>query len=102
MASNIPWQSDGEYEYFIIKDNEFTCEVSKENSEIYLHEDKYRNLDHFFIRVDDERGFFCWRELVNKVLGVDKFEDMVEEMADHDIEVIFQEEPSQSDIEEWE
>ncbi len=104
MANRIPWQSDGDREYFVINSTEYQCEVDCDNAMIFTHPEQHRRLDHIFIQIDpdENRGFFCWRALVDKALGEAAFDEMTEEMMEHGIEVFYSEEPEKSDIEQWE
>jgi hypothetical protein len=78
---------------------EFEC--TPENTELYLHHERYRDVDHMFHRIDetDRRlGAFVWRH----VLGEEDFEQYSDAMIESGLWIAhYRPTPTETDMEQF-
>lgn len=102
---HIPWQQDSEGYYIRFVNHDGKYDIRDTNSALYLHADDPR-VDHLFVMLyedeDSMHGFRIWRGMIDQVMGEGAFNEMVNQMRDHDFAIILADTPTAQDIEFFE
>lgn len=104
---NLPWCEDEIGCYIRIRTENGAYDLRPEDTDIYLHDEPYGQVDHLFHELysnEDEvsMGFRVWRDTIDTVLGEGAFDMLVEDMRARNFFIIHADKPTEQDMDFWE
>lgn len=104
---SLPWYEDEIGHYIRIRTESGAYDLRPEDTDIYLHDEPYGQIDHLFHELysnEDEvsMGFRVWRDTIDNVLGEGAFDMLVEDMRARNFFIIHADKPTEQDMDFWE
>lgn len=103
----LPWYEDETGHYIRIRTESGAYDLRPEDTDIYLHDEPYGQIDHLFHELysnEDEvsMGFRVWRDTLDTILGEGAFDMLVEDMRARNYFIIRADKPTEQDMDFWE
>jgi len=104
---SLPWYEDEIGHYIRIRTESGAYDLRPEDTDIYLHDEPYGQIDHLFHELytsenEVSMGFRVWRDTLDTVLGEGAFDMLVEDMRARNYFVIYADKPTEQDMDFWE